>query len=74
MAEYAALGRASRPWPPRCPGSSPVVDVPTHNGKIPRPDGVAACKSLNPSVQVAFLVGNPTSPLDSAGPTRPTRC
>ena len=50
---------------PQVPGILSVVDVPTHNGKILGQMGVAACKSLDP-VRVAFLVGNPTSPLDVA--------
>ena len=65
VAEYAPIGPSFSTVAPQVPGILSVVDVPTHNGKILGQMGVAACKSLNPC-QVAFLVGNPTSPLDVA--------
>ena len=65
VAEYAPIGPSFSTVAAQVPGILSVVDVPTHNGKILGQMGVAACKSLNPC-QVAFLVGNPTSPLDVA--------
>ena len=65
VTRYTPIGPSFSTVAPQVPGILSVVDVPTHNGKILGQMGVAACKSLNPC-RVAFLVGNPTSPLDVA--------
>jgi ribose transport system substrate-binding protein len=65
VAEYSPIGSNYTTDAPQIPGELSIVDVPTHNGDVLAQMTVAACGSLNPC-QVAFLVGNPTSPLDVA--------
>jgi ribose transport system substrate-binding protein len=65
VAEYSPIGSDYTTDAPQIPGELSLVDVPTHNGDVLAQMTVAACGSLSPC-QVAFLVGNPTSPLDVA--------
>lgn len=65
VAEYSPIGSNYTTVSPQVPGEISVVDVPTHNGQILGQMAIAACGSLSPC-HVAFLVGNPTSPLDVA--------
>lgn len=63
VAEYAPIGSNFTTVKPQVPGLISVVDVPKHNGQVLAQMGIAACGNL-PSCQVAFLIGNTTSPLD----------
>jgi ribose transport system substrate-binding protein len=65
VAEYSPIGSNYSTVAPQVPGEISVVDVPTHNGQVLGQMAIAACGSLSPC-NVAFLVGNPTSPLDVA--------
>lgn len=65
VAEYSPIGSNYTTVAPQVPGEISVVDVPTHNGQVLGQMAIAACGSLS-SCNVAFLVGNPTSPLDVA--------
>jgi ribose transport system substrate-binding protein len=63
VAEYAPIGSNFTTDKPQVPGLISVVDVPKHNGMVLGQMGIAACGNLDPC-QVAFLIGNTTSPLD----------
>jgi ribose transport system substrate-binding protein len=65
VAEYSPIGSNYTTVSPQVPGEISIVDVPTHNGQILGQMAIAACGSKSPC-HVAFLVGNPTSPLDVA--------
>ena len=65
VAEYSPIGLDYTTDAPQVPGEISIVDVPTHNGDVLAQMTIAACGTLDPC-QVAFLVGNPTSPLDVA--------
>ena len=63
VAEYAPIGSNFTTVKPQVPGLISVVDVPKHNGMVLAEMAIAACGNLDPC-QVAFLIGNTTSPLD----------
>jgi ribose transport system substrate-binding protein len=65
VAEYTPIGTLNDTAAPQVPGIISVVEVPTDTGTKLGQLAVQACTGINPC-RVAWLVGNPTYPPDTA--------
>lgn len=65
VAEYTPIGTQNDTAAPQLPGVISVVEVPTDTGTKMGQLAVQACSGINPC-RIAWLVGNPTYPPDTA--------